>query len=104
MVHILLAEVFPSDPEVEWIKIPVYDYEINGEGVIINMRDKGKILKQDFKNNAFYIHLYKNGVTKHYQILIMRRNKRALFNVLQNRLFKIKLCQILANRSIKYKN
>jgi hypothetical protein len=70
MVHILLSEVFPSDPEVEWRKIPVYDYEINGEGDLRNMRDKGKILKHDFNNNAFYIHLYKDGDTKHYQVQI----------------------------------
>jgi hypothetical protein len=68
MVHILLAEVFPSDRKIKWRKIPIYDYEINGEGDIRNMRYKGKILKQDFKNNAFYIHLYKNGDTKHYQV------------------------------------
>jgi hypothetical protein len=25
MVHVLLVEVDPSDPEVEWKKIPIYD-------------------------------------------------------------------------------
>jgi hypothetical protein len=71
MVRILLAEVFPSDPEVEWKKIPIHDYAINGEGDIRNMRDKGKILKQDFKNNAFYVHLYKDSDAKHYQVQIL---------------------------------
>jgi hypothetical protein len=68
LVHMLLVEVLPSDPDVEWRKIPVDNYEINEEGDIINMRDKGKKLKQDLKNNAFYIHLYNDGDTKHYQV------------------------------------
>jgi hypothetical protein len=33
------------------------------------MRDTGKILKQDFKTNAFYIHFYKYGDSKPYKSL-----------------------------------